>query len=76
MSQQCKDCRALIPTVMKMIKQYTSFGTIVERAVGILIICEHPNRKEILRSAIMQFPESDFFKKYIDVLEIPGLSKP
>jgi len=69
--QEIKGNRAVLPTAMKALKAHADGETIVERGVGLAILCDHPNKEVLLRSALVQFPASSFLRQFVSVIS-PG----
>jgi hypothetical protein len=52
-------------TVMKALTEWPSNQPIVERAVVLAVLFEHPQKETLFRAAMIQFPESDFLKWFL-----------
>ena len=68
---QIKEMRPVLPTIMNALKLYPKNRFIVERAVAFAILCDHPNKQALLQAGLMEFPESEILKKYMNIIPIP-----
>jgi hypothetical protein len=59
--------RAALPTVVKALEEHMNDEMIVERAVGLLVLCGHQRADELLRAAVKRFPESQFLARFLSV---------
>ena len=64
------ETRAALPTVLKVLTTFPKEQTIVERSIGLSILCDHPNKVKLLQAGLLEFPDSEFLKKYLPVLGI------
>ena len=64
MTDDLKNTRSAIPTLINTLKDHSSNTLIVERAVAIICEVDHPKKKEFYDAAIKQQPESPILKKY------------
>lgn len=62
-----------MPNVMKTIRTHAAYQQIIEKAVVLVILVDHPNKIEILKAALTQFRDSKILKQYISLLPIPKL---
>lgn len=69
--EQIKEMRPVLPTIMNALKQYPKNRYIVERAVAFAVLCDHPNKNALLQAGIMEFPDSEILKKYMNTIPIP-----
>lgn len=69
------ETRSALPTAMNVLKTYPENMSIVERTVGLAILCDHPNKLTLLQAALTQFPDSKVLKPYVTLLPIDQLTK-
>lgn len=62
---QVLETRAALPTVMKVLIAYPKSLSIVERAVGLAILCNHPNKEKLLEAGLLEFPESQLLLQFL-----------
>lgn len=62
--------RAALPTAMKALRTHQYSEVLVERAVGLAVLCNHPKKEILLQSALVQYPESKILKQYIHILPL------
>ena len=67
--EEIKEVKAILPTILKLIEKYPKIRQIVERVVYLAIILEHPNKIQLLRAALVQFPQSKVLKPYVYMLK-------
>ncbi|KAH0791449.1 hypothetical protein GPJ56_004664 [Histomonas meleagridis] len=70
MLQTIKNTRPVLPTVMNALKMYPKNRSIVERSVALAVLCDHPNKESLLQAGIIEFPESEILKKYLNIIPI------
>ena len=68
--QEILQNKAVLPTAMKALSTHPGSEVLVERGVALAILCDHPKKEILLRSALVQFPESKLLKRYIPILKI------
>jgi hypothetical protein len=59
--------RAALPTVVKALEEHMDDEMIVERAVGLLVLCRHQRADALLQAAVQRFPQSQFLAKFLSV---------
>ncbi|OHS95091.1 hypothetical protein TRFO_38710 [Tritrichomonas foetus] len=59
------ETRAVLPTVLKVLTTFPHVQNIVERSVALSVLCDHPNKVKLLEAGLLEFPESDFLKKFV-----------
>ena len=60
---EINETRAVLPTVMNVLKAFPQVQPIVERAVALAVHCNHPNKDELIKAGIAEFPDSKILKK-------------
>ena len=56
------EVRPVLPTVMNVLKAFAQTKPIVERAVAIAVHCNHPNKEELVKAGIAEFPDSKILR--------------
>ena len=67
-----KEMKQVLPTAMKALQAYADNEIIVERAVTVAVILDHPNKENLLQSASMQYPQSKLLKQVIASMATGG----
>ncbi|EAY16264.1 hypothetical protein TVAG_423170 [Trichomonas vaginalis G3] len=62
--EEIKTVRSAVPTVVSTLKDHADNLQLVERAVAIIVECDHPSKKKLFEAAIKQQPESPILAKY------------
>lgn len=63
-AEDIKQARAVFNTSMKALQNHPDSEVLVERAVGLAILCDHPNKDTLLSAALQQFPQSKFLQQF------------
>ena len=63
LTEEIKNNKAVLSTVFKAWQKFPQNQSIVERSIGLLCLCDYPDKLNLLHSVIIQFPESEFLKQ-------------
>ncbi|OHS95956.1 hypothetical protein TRFO_37894 [Tritrichomonas foetus] len=61
---EIKETKPVLPTVMNALQENPTFQTIVERAVVLAAMCDHPNKETLMAAAMEKFPNSTFLLRF------------
>jgi hypothetical protein len=67
--QEIQDIKVVVPTVIKTSQAFATNQALVERAVALAVMCDHPEKAQLLAAALERFPES---KRLRQNTEAPG----
>lgn len=62
------EVKPALPTVMKVLTTFPHSQSIVERAVGLAILCDHPNKVKLLEAGLLEFPKDEFLSRFVSIL--------
>ena len=60
------EIRSIVPTIMSALSENPQYQPIVERAVAIAVLSNHPNKIQLFEAAQQQFPRSETLSKFVD----------
>ncbi|EAY11199.1 hypothetical protein TVAG_127050 [Trichomonas vaginalis G3] len=65
----------IVPVIFDAIRESSSYQTICEHSIAILVMLDHPSKQKMLLAGIQQYPNSQIFKELIpgniDLKQIP-----
>ena len=73
--EKLKDVKPLVANLMKIVDVYGKVQSIAEKAVGLLVELDHPNKKALLQNAMRAFPKSELLKKYVNIFDVSAIMK-
>jgi hypothetical protein len=65
LAEHVKQVRAAVPTIVKSIQDHPDCDVLVERAVGVAILCGHPDGPALLNAALQKFNDSEFLRRFV-----------
>ncbi|OHT12185.1 hypothetical protein TRFO_18198 [Tritrichomonas foetus] len=66
--EELNNSNLALKAAMSTLQKFPKNQTIVENAVGIACLMEHPKREELLQAALLQFPKTEFLKPFVYLL--------
>ncbi|KAK8894808.1 hypothetical protein M9Y10_023246 [Tritrichomonas musculus] len=63
------EVKAALPTVMKVLTTFPHSQSIVERAVGLAVLCDHPNKVKLLEAGLLEFPNDEFLARFVSIIK-------
>ena len=71
--EEIKKVPQALPNVMKALEQYANYPRICERCIGFAVRLDHPNKEMLLQAGIKKYPQSQFLKQFIGILDVSAI---